>query len=378
MIGPIAGSSVTSARPWFRWAPHEVGDGVDGVRVQVCAARDCARVEADWEAGTARTQSPVDLAPGVHFWRVFARRGTALDAVATAPWSFVVPREPTRSRLPPALGDLDGDGVAETFSVRSSAPSARPHWQVEVRSGASPRLWLLRGAQSRYDPMTRLSIREDASSPIPIGDLNGDGYEDLLALAYTEHISGHTRTFFAPSLVRWYGGSGGPSLAGQSFASGRSGDGATASHLSGAYAIGDADGDGYGDVLVRDEYRGATTLRVYRGGRERSEATAFDCDCWQFPQALGDFDGDGRNEVILATGIGSRYFPPVVFGLGQPRTNLDRCAGVADFGVSTPSAASVWDDDLDGYDDLRFGSTAYFRGGPGGLSVERCGPPPAR
>lgn len=80
--------------------------------VDVCADRDCTRIEVSRDASGESVALPSPLAPGVHFWRLRALGGTAFSPV----WLFRV-----RARSAPvdtAWGvgsDFNGDGFDDVI-----------------------------------------------------------------------------------------------------------------------------------------------------------------------------------------------------------------------------------------------------------------------
>jgi hypothetical protein len=81
------------------WLRWEMPPGADMARVEVCDAPTCARVTHRWEVSGSSVRPAVALPVGVHFWRVSARRGGAFGAATARPWEFEV-----RGAVPPEEG----------------------------------------------------------------------------------------------------------------------------------------------------------------------------------------------------------------------------------------------------------------------------------
>jgi hypothetical protein len=272
---------VTSRRPTFWWF---LEPGVTGARVQLCTRRDCATVTATWDASGDHLRAPTELPVGVHFWRLFARRGDAVDPTPGLLWEFEVPSTPQRIRGygaegMHAIGDVNGDGDGDAATVQGVAygtgagfvPAAGPIF-------VPPSSWMAYSATFR------------ASS---VGDLDGDGLGD--------HVRWLTEVFLAPDPHHLTAGSL------------RLGAGGTTlipwpQRQAVAWAWGDVRGEGrtrFFTLLL--ESAGTSTLEESGPGAGALVRVA---NCVTATAAMtldaADFDGDGDDDLR------ARYSPTIV------------------------------------------------------------------
>jgi hypothetical protein len=192
-----------------------------------------------------------------------------------------------------AAGDIDGDGVADlaVTADRSGGPRVR--------------VYLTRGTELvpiadffALDPDFRGGLR------VALGDVSGDGRADL---GVTAGDGGGPRvaTYAGRSLL---GGATPTRLWNDFF-------GLDPESRLGAYvAVGDLDGDGFGEVIVGSDAGGGPRVAVYDGrslvesGTPVLVANFFsgpDSDRGGVRVAARDVDGDGSVEVLTGSGPGS-------------------------------------------------------------------------
>jgi hypothetical protein len=353
-IAPLSTSSVTSRRPTLRW---ELVQGSDGAQVELCEDRACGTILFTIDAAGTSAAPPTDLAPGVVFWRLRSRTGSAVSAAIGPTWQFHVGTRsaPTDTSWGTTL-DVNGDGYADAAVGASGVESNLGKVYVYLGGPA--------GLASA--PSTTLD-GTDASgqfgfSVASAGDVDGDGYPELVVGAPLANSTGRVYVFFGgpsglvTSPVRLSG-----TAAGSNF--GRSVAGA-----------GDVDGDGYADVIVgaRQEDAGVSGGRahVYRGGPSGLSSTP---SLLSVPAAsslfggsvasAGDVDADGYGDVVVgASGAHRAYvFSGSATGvetmpsatLAVPETDL------SSFGASV---AGLGDLDADGYCDVGVGAPNYEDG----------------
>jgi hypothetical protein len=292
---PPSGSRVTSRRPTFRWV---LGVGTMGARVEVCRDRACATVVAAFDVTGTSGAAAADLPTGALFWRVLPRTAAGATTAATAPWSFTVgPRSAAVSTASGSALDVNGDGYRDL---------------VVAANGPSGRVAVYLGGAGAFDPTpdaflegpdgeTELLANEVASA----GDVNGDGYGDLL-------IGSVPGTFYGTDHIRVYlGGPGGlaangtvvPTPSATPFGS------RPTPSFAGA---GDLNGDGYADFALGDLFTLGSAVYVFFGGAGAPPTTpvmtlrgAGGGDL--FGSAIlfaGDLDHDGYDELVVgASGV---------------------------------------------------------------------------
>jgi hypothetical protein len=371
-LSPMSTSVVASQRPQLRWS---LAADTDGARVELCRRRTCDVVDETIDvAGTAAAPARA-LAPGPHFWRLFGRR---LGRVGTTPspvWElFAGFRSGPRDVILRHVPDFNGDGLADVAAPVSgegalSCPRGCVYVIAGARSGPTmpPLPQLLPPAGQLVDP----------ANVAAAGDVNGDGFGDLLLL--TRNTSGARE-----SVLLYLGAEAGlvttpaVALVDPTRDSWRSS------------GLGDLDGDGYGDVAVAHHRTAAVT--VHRGGPSGSSASAsvslaIGARAWE-PELCavsqgGDFNGDGRPELVAGGYVlGEReahvwVFPGSELGLRpSPSVTLD---GPGDFGGNV----TFGEFNGDGFGDLVVafarrgyvtsgrgdGAAQVHLGGPAGISV---------
>jgi len=272
-----------------------------------------------------------------------------------------------------ALGDVNGDGYDD---VAIGSP------QGETNGGKTGLVHLYYGSAGGLgvSPTTFPGTYEGerfGQNVAYAGDLNGDGYDDLLmgslaaAFAYLGSSSGITTAL-------WWRYLGTPDL-------GLEGIG-----LAGG---GDVNGDGYDDIVVGEGERevgvaGEGVLSVFLGGTTPPSVTAPD---WSLASGVagahigsdvavvGDVNGDGYADVVGVDGV--TYAPERAFlfagGASAPAGPMWSPALPAS-GSFIVSCGPAGDTDADGYADFAVGLTSYtngetaegalfvFRGRPGG------------
>jgi len=162
--------------------------GVERVVVEVCADRPCQRIEHTLEVNGSSVRVPEELRPGAHFWRVFAmvdgRRGAG-----SFTWEFRAPTRSTPADLALATYvDVNGDGYGD--AIFPAGPYEPP--KAYVYFGGP-------GGLSRT-PNQRIAAGGLAAGDLQdLGDLNGDGFSDVLVHKSIVEPESHTRRVFLGS-----------------------------------------------------------------------------------------------------------------------------------------------------------------------------------
>jgi len=185
------------------------------------------------------------------------------------------------------------------------------------------------------------------------GDVNNDGYDDIIVGAYAyDSTTGRAYVYHGSA-------SGIASTATSTL------DGAAASTYFGfsVSGAGDVDGDGYDDVIV-GAYRG-TSAYLFHGSASGVATTATSTlsggSTFGFSVSdAGDVDGDGYDDVIVGAyvsiyGAGDVY---VYHGSasGVVTTAVTTLSGISAYGYSVAGAGDV---DGDGYDDVIVGAYTH-------------------
>lgn len=419
-VGPLSASRVTTPRPVLRWSlPPGVAEAV----VEVCRDRACAMpTERRFMVEGEHVTVTPDLPPGVHYWRLAGRRDGRVGAPSPA-WEIVTPRTPAGGgRAGPARAwgcvlDLNGDGLRDVAvgapqaaggegrvfvyyggrplradAVRVLAvPSSTAFGQVvacagdldgdgypelavsAVRAADAPgRVYVVPGGPTPADgPYAVLAVAASASFGWSLaggGDLNGDGYGDL--------VVGQPAYMGVGAFHVYLGGRAGvpavPSMMGS--VSGRDD-----SRSGWAVAfVGDLDGDGRSDLAASAPSHAGdfSYVRVYRGAASGwSAGGAFDLAqpavFARYGEVLapaGDLDADGFPDLAVGVPGAAGERPMVWVFRGNARGIETAPAQVlrpfdglgASFGAALQG---VGDADGDGYDDLAVGDPTPDGGG---------------
>ncbi len=417
---PVSTLRVRGARPTLFWT---LPPDADGARVEVCATRACERPEGRWEADGERLRVPVALSAGVHFWRLFARRHGVVDATPSPTWEFVVPAPSTPlGAWPVSLLDVNGDGVEDRVELGSvdTGPVSLDLY-FGGRAGTSPDQTIEVGSRRVSRSTSDMGgLTTDITGVVllgNIGDINGDGYADVAVERrsyldyYRARWGGVTDTLIFDAYA---GGPRGLERLGSTVAavcmlSGYDMGVPRCNPLWGSglfdgypaypfYVTGDRDGDGYGDLMrgwgvgtgertLTDDYGPwRWVFGVPTASPETNppvDALSRSCPAPLF--AVGDFNADGLSD--LATPFCNGFTPSSDQTLRVSQGGSAAFDVIATCGATTLRSAAyqpgllVLDADDDGYDDLRvdrvaFGdsteASALFRGGPTGLSADRC------
>jgi hypothetical protein len=248
-------------------------------------------------------------------------------------------------------GDINGDGLGD-FLV--AAPKLAE--EVRVYYGSTTSLaapTVLRGSQPG---------EKFGTSVASAGDINGDGYADVLVGAPMYADTGGL-TYGAAYL--FLGGAGGLSATPEWTAEGSEGSSQYGLAVSSA---GDVNGDGFSDLLVGSPGAGGGTgsVSLYVGSAGGvTLATVLD-GSGQFGRAVasaGDVNGDGYSDIIVGAPFDANQAGTVTVFLGNtsPRDGLERFSHLSGADNSKKfgeSVASAGDYNGDGYSDVIVGAPA--------------------
>ena len=167
----------------------------------------------------------------------------------------------------PTTGDFDGDGRDELL-LRNADTRAWIYHDLDDGDGAAHVLPLPTSDDQRF---------------LGIGDFNGDGRDDVL---FTQR---DTRTYYALQAP----GSAPLAVASEALP-------VTSNPVFEFRGVGDLDGDGHADLLLRNTGNGAWVAYLVRGAdlELRRGVGATPRQVWAFA-GMGDFNGDGRDDLLL-------------------------------------------------------------------------------
>lgn len=387
-VAPAGGVFVTTRRPTFRVA---LVPGTTGARIEVCGDRACTMVATTLNATGTSVSSTATLTPGVYYWRVAGTAGGSVVTPVSAVTEFAVVAGvgvATSSTWGPFL-DANGDRYADllvglpalnrvqywnnlsgafsslSFSTLTGSTSfgtsvaaagdinADGYGDALVGSPSTNQVMVYHGSASGLltTPATTLTAPTGTTSfgasVSSAGDVNGDGYADVLvgapdsnrAYLYYGRAAGLSTTAAVTLVPTGAGANFGVSVAG----------------------IGDVNADGYADIAVGTD--GASIVYVWFGGASGLGSTptgvSAPSGALGFGRAVagaGDVNGDGYPDVIIgAYNSATAYlYRGSSAGLATtPSTTL--AGGAAQLGLAVDGAGDV---NGDGFGDVVVGAPA--------------------
>lgn len=276
-IAPLSGAFVTSRRPTLRW---ELTPRTDGARVELCEDRECAVVIDSIDATGSMVRPPTDLPAGLVFWRLVSLQDGRPGTATSPTWQFRVRSRAADDDVDRSWGsslDLNGDGLSDVVIAATGA--------AYVFYGS------ISGLDTSPDVLRPTGDESLGLAATSAGDLNGDGYTDLV-------IGAPDSNAMAGALFAYYGGPEGVVTTPQLITG--SPDESLGETVAGAA---DVNGDGYADLVAG----GRNTAYLYYGSRdgvgaEREPLVAPDAPSvsgFGYVASAGDANGDGFGDVLV-------------------------------------------------------------------------------
>jgi hypothetical protein len=362
-VFPQSVSRVTGRNPDFRWILPAM---TDGAQLVVCRDRACTvelnRVTVRGDHYRAAAELPASTTV---YWKVRGLRGPLLGTTWSPTWEFMTPTVSAPICAHNGLiADFNGDGLSD---FASGGPSNT--FSVYVFYGQPAIVGAI-----RPDRIITRVTGDFASAVSHAGDINGDGYSDLVISAPREPmLPGDLRG----TVYVHYGSMTGLSALAARVVFGFSNGGGFGAALAGA---GDLNGDGYADIVVGAPYesmigpeRGAafvyygdpmTVLSMAQVFSGANNGDNFGAEVG----GAGDVNGDGFADLIIGAehGVATNVY---YGGVGQVSGVVSRAiGGVQRSGSFAATVAHIGDINGDGYSDVGLGSPGSFMGA-GGLSV---------
>lgn len=247
-------------------------------------------------------------------------RGSAQGVIPTPWWSFPCTHAGAEfGHQVEGVGDVNGDGFAD-FVVGATSFSAddRPSKTgaafVFLGGPKGPRL------APGWPVVGDVSESKDGFTVAAAGDVNGDGYDDILVGAWNSPISSEKNAARVGRVFLFLGGPNGPST--NAFWS-PAGERIGAQFGYSVHGAGDLNGDGYADIVIgshgyENAWKNAGRVYVYYGGPHGPSqnpdwtltGTQTDQVTGNSVFTAGDVNGDGFDDLIVganATSHPERY-----------------------------------------------------------------------
>ena len=259
-------------------------------------------------------------------------------------------------------GDVNGDGYDDVIV------GARDH--AESVGGA----YVYEGSPSGIGVEPAVTLTYDGAAEdffgcavSGAGDVNGDGFDDVIVGAYGYRIGEDYDDWVGQALVYYGSATGLDVTAGET----RTGNDSDATYFGWAVAdAGDVNGDGYGDVIVGGSYRDAAVVFLGSSSGLATSGTSLTSGDWYdfgaSVSSAGDVNQDGYADVIVGAYSytygedsfgGAQIFEGSAGGVGTTATTVLPTPELYDPAYAVVSG--VGDVNGDGADDVIVGAPTY-------------------
>jgi hypothetical protein len=398
-LWPLSTGTVTSLRPNFKW---KLAPGATGAHIDFCSDRACTGIIGSFDA-IGSSGAPANALPSntLLYWRLFSTVSAAVASVSSPVWELRTGKLTTTANTSfGTIFDVNGDGSGD---VAVGAPemtgAAGTPGHALVYFGSTGTDWRTTAPPLRSTLSAGTASDAFGYSVSSAGDVNGDGYADLIVGAPQYWTPNPPATAGNGAAYVYLGGPSGlasPPTAASVLAlsAGAAKDRFGAS----VAAAGDVDGDGYGDVVVGAPgvNNGTGAAYIFLGGPNGFGAnptpaytllgsTTANSLFGGTVASAGDVDGDGYSDVLVAaynetSNTGAVYVfrggPMGITASATPAftTRLVGMAGDISFGIS---ATGFGDVNGDGYCDIAiarrysndYGDVYVYLGGSSGINA---------
>jgi len=183
-LAPISLGDVTQRRPTLRWA---LPAGIDGAVVELCRDRACTMILETLRVTGTSARPTADLPPrSTVFWRMRGRAGAVERSGASPTWIFHVPAASASTAVDTSFNphfDINGDGFDDVVVGTRGTVPGRPSRAGTASVYYGSATWTQPAAGTARTPDRLLEGAWGdwfGWSVASAGDVNGDGYVDLI------------------------------------------------------------------------------------------------------------------------------------------------------------------------------------------------------
>ena len=171
-VAPLSTSTVTTSQPMLLWA---LSGGDTGASVDLCRDNVFTSTCQSLVSTGNSVFVPSMLQPGVWFWRLHGQVGSTVGMSVGPTWEFIVPARntPVNSSYSSVL-DVNGDGLAD-LAIGASSSNAVYVYNAQRATPPVPAT-----PSATLTPPVTDGATNFGGSVASAGDVNGDGYADLI------------------------------------------------------------------------------------------------------------------------------------------------------------------------------------------------------